>query len=582
MDDTTQPLKDLIEDFDTIAHQLVPYSLLPPRLAGYAQLYPHWRDLGAYTPESLTAQPAIGPSALAAIIDTARRAIRSATTAHPDTAAGAAAKLLEQLDPDTRTILTARVIPLDPQPTGHVAATLGCAKASITRRSRRAERKLAGLLDHPEHRSLQRHARLLAHQLGPYLPAELALRELARTGHRTASDTTALLLYVAGPYRRQHHWLENTRLGGHEHIENAAAQALTAGAGALRTAELADLLLSAGMHPEAADTYLEENYPHSTIAGHHITHTTDTTATMTAAALHANKRPLTIAELHTHIGGHYSPGSLATALSSRPEFIRASRTTWALRTWNLPQYSSIADAIGHYIDTHGGQAPTAQLVDDIHTAFPDISAESIRTYLGTPRYITRNGHTRRRTPRDPKQRPRPLHSGRGVYRTNSRVVRLAVPVTKDLQRGSGRSIATAMARAARISIGGHKTFTSRHHKPITIAWVTDASNNARIGSLRTHAQELGATLGDTLIIAFNTHRRTYTITTLDTTASAAQQLAQLTGRDTTTDPESALAAALDNPEQGPGPALRRRGDDYAADLLAHVCTHQGRDATSSA
>ncbi|MBI3217011.1 MAG: hypothetical protein HYZ38_24615 [Mycobacterium sp.] len=569
-DDTAQPLKDLIGDFAVIADQLVPYGQLPPRLSCYAEKYPRWGDLGAQTCESLTAQPAIGPSALNTIIDTARRAIQVAMAGYPDTPAGAAAKLLDQIDPDIRTILTARVIPLDPQPTGQVAATLGCAGASVTRRARRAERQLAGLLEHPEHQALQRHARLLAHQLGPYLPSELASRELALTSQDLHSDTAALLLHVAGPYRRHQDWLENSRIRGREHIETAAAQALTAAAGALRTAELTDLLMGAGMHPEAIATYLEEKYLHRTIAGQRITHSTDTTATTIAAVLHAHQRPLTLEQIHTDMGIPAFPGSLASALSSRDEFVRASRTTWALRTWDLPHYTSINAAIGQYIDNHGGQAPTAQLLNDIQAAFPDISARSLQTYLATPRYITRDGYSRRRTATDPGPRQRPLHHARGVFRTNTQVIRLALPVTNDVQRGSGRSIAVAIARAAHIKVGSQQTFTNPEHKPIRIAWVTNASNNAHIGSLRTHAHDLGATLGDTLIIALNTHRRTYTIAKLDTTAPAAQQLAQLTGRDTS-NPNAAMAAALDNPQPSAEDILRRRGDECVADLLEQAC-----------
>lgn len=210
------------------------------------------------------------------------------------------------------------------------------------------------------------------------------------------------------------------------------------------------------------------------------------------------------------------------------------------------------------------------MLNDIQAAFPDISARSLQTYLATPRYITRDGYSRRRTATDPGPRQRPLHHARGVFRTNTQVIRLALPVTNDVQRGSGRSIAVAIARAAHIKVGSQQTFTNPEHKPIRIAWVTNASNNAHIGSLRTHAHDLGATLGDTLIIALNTHRRTYTIAKLDTTAPAAQQLAQLTGRDTS-NPNAAMAAALDNPQPSAEDILRRRGDECVADLLEQAC-----------
>ncbi|KKF03276.1 hypothetical protein PXJ67_00485 (plasmid) [Mycobacteroides chelonae] len=575
---SSRPLGELIEDFDGIADQLIPYSQLPPRLAAYSEVYPYWRDIGAHTSKSLTAQPGIGLSALTAIIDTARRAIRSTTASHPDTtAAGAAAKLLDQLDAETRTILTTRVLPLDPKPTAQVAAMLGCAKASVSRGTRRAERKLVGLLAHPEHEALHRHAQRIAQRLGPYLPAQVAAAELAQTGQTLTCDTAALLLHTAGPYRRRLHWLENTGTRGREHVDTTAEHALTAGAGALRTTELTTVLAAAGMHPDAIDTYLTETYRHTTIADQRITHTAATTATMAAAVLHAHQRPLTIEEVRADIGLAVSPGSVATALSDHKEFARASRTTWALRTWKLPEYTSINDAIATYIDDHGGSVRTTELLKDLHTPYPDISARSLRTYLATPRYITRNGYSRRRTAADPAPASRPLNQARGMYRTNTHVIRLALPVTPELQRGSGRSIAVSVARAAHITLGGHQSFTNPDHSPITVTWVTNASNNARIGSLRTHAQQLNAAVGGTLIIAFNTHRRTYTIATLDTSAPATEQLAQFTGRDTR-DPNAAMTAALDNPKSSPEDILGRRGDTDVADLLKRACVEAGTHA----
>ena len=148
VEDSSRPVGELIEDFDVIADQLIPYSQLPPRLAAYSEVYRYWRDIGAHSSKSLTAQPGIGLSALAAITDTARRAIRSTTASHPDTAVGAAAKLIDQLDTETRIILTTRVFPLDPTPTAQVAAILGCAKASVSRGARRAAR-LAGTRQSP-------------------------------------------------------------------------------------------------------------------------------------------------------------------------------------------------------------------------------------------------------------------------------------------------------------------------------------------------------------------------------------------------------------------------------------------------
>lgn len=49
VEDSSRPVGELIEDFDVIADQLIPYSQLPPRLAAYSEVYPYWRDIGAHT-----------------------------------------------------------------------------------------------------------------------------------------------------------------------------------------------------------------------------------------------------------------------------------------------------------------------------------------------------------------------------------------------------------------------------------------------------------------------------------------------------------------------------------------------------
>lgn len=567
--DSTTTIGSLIEDFELIADQAVPYGLLPPRLGHLSTSLPHWRDLGRCSRAELTELPGVGDSALNAIVCTAHRIITALTTTrHPDTAAGAAAKLLGYLDTSTRTILETRVIPLDPLPTGEVATTLGCAKASVSRRTRRAESKLARMLEHPEHQDVRRHAQCIADKLGPYLPAELAERELAGLGLTPGTDTAALLLHVAGPYHRHQRWVENTQVDGRRHIETAAARAVDNGGHAVRTDELVDVLIAEGMHPEAVATYLADTYPTMTLAGSSISYTATTTSAMAAAVLHAHQRCMTISEIHAAMSsGHATVGTLATVLSGKSLFARATRTAWALRQWELPEYTGISEAIGNHIDNHGGRSAISELVADVHRAFPDISERSIRTYLTTPQYITHDGYARRRTPEDPIRQPRPLHRARGVYLAGKQEVRIAMPITKDLQRGSGRSVAVAIAHAAGIGPGGSRTFTNRKHKPITIAWVSNAANNARVGSLRTHTEALRAGLGDTLIVAFNMSRSTYTIATLDTSAAPAEQLAQLTGRDTS-DPENALAEALGNPARGIRDALRRRGDLYALELLA--------------
>ncbi|MBX9919856.1 MAG: hypothetical protein K2Y33_08530, partial [Mycolicibacterium frederiksbergense] len=431
---------------------------------------------------------------------------------------------------------------------------------------------LTETLTRPEHAALRADAAQLAKLLGPYIPALNAEYEFARHDQHLTDDTTALLLHIAGPYRRHQHWLENTGRGGHQQIRKAAHNALTAASGALRATDLAAALTDHGMTAHSALDYIRETYTLTRIAGVTIAHTDTTGPVMAAAVLHAYETPLTIAEIHAGMGPDIiTAGTLGTALSAKPHFVRASRTTWALRQWDLPQYSGIDSAIRDHLAARGGTAPTSELVAAIRSAYPDVSEASIRSFIGAPRYISKAGHTRLRQRGDPKITPKPLHTARGLYRASDHEVRLVFTVTYDHHRGSGHNIPAPAAAALGLRAGQRRTYTSTTgQRPITISRSNHSVNSTRISSLRTHVNDLGAAIGDTLIVAINTAQKTHTITTLDTNGTPAHQLAQLTGRDTT-DPVAAMAAALENPDNTPEEALRRRGDHDVADLLSCAC-----------
>jgi len=566
--DPDTPISQLVNGFAAIAGHPIPYAQLPPRLRLHADRYTHWYTLAHHTPDTLAAQPKVGPSAVNAILAAARAAVAAASAPPATTPTERAQRALDQFDTDTQTLLTGRVLALDPLPAEDLAAALHCCATTITRRAQRAHRTLTETLTRPEHTDLHADAAHLAELLGPYIHALAAEYELRQHGLRLTDNTTALLLHIAGPYRRHHHWLENTSRGGHQQIQPAADTALTAANGAIPATDLAAALTDHGMTAHSALDYIRQTYTLTRIAGITIAHTDTSAPVMATAVLHAHARPLTIAEIHADIGPDtITAGTLGTALSAKPQFVRATRTTWALRQWQLPQYSGIDNAIRDHLAAHSGTAATNQLVAAIRNAYPDVTEKSIRSFISAPQYITQRGHTRLRRRSDPKITPKPLHTARGLYRTSPHEIRLALTVTHDHHRGSGHHIPTPVAVALGLRAGQRRTYTSTTgQRPITISWANHSINSTRIGSLRTHVNALGAATGDTLIIAIDTAEKTHTTTTLDTTATAAQQLAHLTGRDIS-DRIAALADALDNPGTTPHEALRQRGDHDAADLL---------------
>lgn len=132
MSDPDTPIGQLVDGFAAIAGQPIPYAQLPPRLRLHADRYTHWYTLAHHTPNTLATQPKVGPSAVNAILAAARAAVATASAPPATTPAERAQRLLDQFDTNTRTLLTARVLALDPLPAADIAGTLHCCETNTS------------------------------------------------------------------------------------------------------------------------------------------------------------------------------------------------------------------------------------------------------------------------------------------------------------------------------------------------------------------------------------------------------------------------------------------------------------------
>jgi hypothetical protein len=69
-------LRDLVAGLDSIGAFTIPYARLPRRLATYADEFPRWADVADQTPQALLLRPKLGASAVEALIEAARDAVR--------------------------------------------------------------------------------------------------------------------------------------------------------------------------------------------------------------------------------------------------------------------------------------------------------------------------------------------------------------------------------------------------------------------------------------------------------------------------------------------------------------------------
>jgi hypothetical protein len=562
-------LRDLVAGLDSIGPFSIPYARLPRRLGAYAEEFPRWADLAGQTPQALLSRPKLGASAVRALIEAAQEAVRirqDTIGAGKVGAEAAVARLVGLLDDFDRAILSAQVWALDPVPQRVVAERLGVHPVSVQRNLPRAQARFAELLADPAHQEVGEHAEEIRRRLGPYLPADVVDVELRRLGVDPSTQTAQVLLHVAGPYVGRGQWVENTAAGGHTHVA-AAVDAVFVREPAPSTDSLLDALTGLGMPSGIALSYLESQVALRRFGDVWVRWSGDTTANMAEAVLHVLGAAATAEAILATIGSGANT-SLATVngtLSEDCRFIRASRRTWGLRAWGITGYAGIAHAIGARIDARGGNAKVEDLITDLLAMYPDVAESSIKTYTSTLEFVTNGGMVRRRTAADEWPAVPPLKTVRGAFRYGDNEIRLALPVTAEVLRGSGQAIHPAVAAAVGIAPGERRVFASPHGD-VTVFWKLSSTTGANVGSLRAQAVALEATTHDTLVLAFRLDDASLEVTRLGPAEPAPRRLAQLLGH-AVRNPTAALAASLKCRRSDVAAVLRARGDGDLVALL---------------
>lgn len=562
-------LGDLIAGLDTIGSFAIPYARLPRRLSTYAAEFPSWTDVADQTPHALLARPKLGAAAIRALILAGRRAVqirRDTVAAGRVGAPAAVTRMVEQLDDVDQVMLS--MLYWAPEPASHrdVAERLGVHQVSISRNLPRARLRLAEMLADPAHHEVVEHADELRRRLGPYVPTEVVRVELRRLGFDPSSVAAEALLYVSGPYPRRGGWQENAAIpGGGGALVADTVDAVFSEGPAPCTDELLRALHAVGMPTGVALTYLEQcslrRFGDLWVRWQH-----PTTAGMVEAALHVLGAPATAEAIFDTLGPEAgSVDNVNRVLTLKDRFQRVTRRTWGLRAWDVDEYVNIAHAIGERIDAHGGAVSVTEVTAELLAKYRDITASSIRTNLSTLVFVTKDGVVRRRTAADGWPPVPPLRTVRGAFRNGDDEIRVALPVTAELLRGSGQALHKSVATAAGVSPGQHRTFTGPHGE-VTLSWSLSSTHGTNLGSLRVLASAVSATLGDTLVVALRPREGAVNVTRVGPEDDGLPRLRRLLGRPVH-NPAAALASALQCRRAEIDAVLRGRGDAALADVV---------------
>jgi hypothetical protein len=472
--------------------------------------------------------------------------------------------LLELFDDRERFVMSLRLWCDKPDTLDAVAARIGVSRQRVQQIQSVAAAGLTRIMSGTANRPVAWYAHEIRNRLGPCLPQAMAFELIANLQIPIPSETASVLLYLAGPYTSlAGDWLENR--GGADLAASAITDAFK-WASIVTNQTLVSALVALGMSPDIAAAYL-----------HHRSGLRQWDGSWVRWQGSAVDKAYTVLELlgesasaesiNEVIGEGHSVSTVQNGMSQDRRFMRTGKRKWGLRAWGLEEYSGIAGEILERIDARGGAVNVEDLVRELVGTFSDISESSVRMYLGTPAVIVEGPVVRRRTDSDGWPISQRLRDARGAFRTRENELRLAIPITRDLLRGSGQAINPAVAAAVGVTPGYDRTFTSSGEARLTVRWRPWSTSGPDIGSVRGLPAVAQADLGDTVLLIFGLDDDSLDAIMIPSGTDGLSRLTTILGAQAGDDPTTLVASSLECRASEVRSTLRARGDGELADLL---------------
>lgn len=494
---------ELVAGFDAVATQRIPYRKLPARARNAFELnYATWSDLADVTVGDLLGHRSAGVRTVESIVIAARAAVAQqleTADSTQTTATDAVNRLLDCLGSRDRKVLLAREWAPAKVTQERLAVELGVHPTWLWRNENRIRSLFAEWLSEPAHAQVRQSAEQLRRRLGVYVPRSTVESEIRQLGMEPTTEAAWLLLHTAGPYKEHDGWFEDTSRGGRQEVD-AALRELYRTEPARTLSVLTDVLMAAGMQREVVPAYVD-SLGLREIGGVYVPSSTGL-GDKVAAVLDMNSEPMTAEEISAVVGEETTARAVLKALHGNATFVRTSRTRWTLSSRSVAAYGGIAQELTDRIKAAGGRMQVRALLDDMLEAFPDIKESSIRTYLATLAFVVEGGTVRCRRPDDPWPVIPSLNTVPGASRRSDGCVRIAIPVTTQVLRGSGLSIEPPVAEAIGVAPGHTRDFETAYGA-VPVAWDPAEPAAPNMGSVRQLASAADAGLGDLLILVFD-------------------------------------------------------------------------------
>jgi len=556
--------------------QLEPVSSVPKKVFGSLEKLCQWASTegGINTVAELldaTRDPDGLPPDLARLW---REAVRSRITARADLDPfDAILDWYRSLDKRRQVILSSRILVLSgPRTLQDIASEFGVSRERI----RQVEGRLIENLERlprteawePVLWRVHRVRRVagMAFPLGDE-PTEALLSAGQHRSQVEAGIVRGVILRLAGPYKLAHGWLVTDA----EKLETALVQlmqeAKKAGSVGFDTAQ--EVMADVGLRPRIFAEWLTHKSGMRDLR-RSVIEWPRTLGGRVLSLMRLRQAPLSPDQLLADLGPEVGIRSLRAVLSSREEFVRIERSKWGLRAWGLPEYAGIASAISEELSQNGPSLRIDELATRLSAAW-GIAENSVIALCNAPRFVVEHGMVRLRRDDDPFPVSTDLSQACGVFKPSENEVSVLIDIDHDLLRGSGGSVAEEVAGLLALRPGDNRAYEA-DEGTVRLSWPDTSISGPALGSLRIHADELGARVGDRLRVTFHREARS-----ADVRLVAKKQVDALIGdlllREVTglkglgQELLSRMAAAVESDTAGLARFLRRRGD---AELADHV------------
>ena len=214
-----------------------------------------------------------------------------------------------------------------------------------------------------------------------------------------------------------------------------------------------------------------------------------------AAVLSVEQHPLTTEEIAERINAG-NARSLANRLAVDERIMRVDIGTWALREWDLEEYSGIRQEIRERIERNGGSVRLDALVEELSSQF-SISPNSVVTYASTLPFLSSHGVV---TLADEERYDVPDANPYDV----ARMFRipggwaLRITVNAEHARGSGSILPLAIANILHMRFGD----TVELDSPLGVQSVYWTGTSVGLGTIRRFVLDGMIQVGDEALLEF--------------------------------------------------------------------------------